>query len=614
MGVREIMKKFRVVSILLVVALSFSLLIQPAFTLDPVIILNYGVSGSTQTTTGSITSGSSQLTISSSLDFENGEGITIANAGPLPTIPAPASLTITPTGSSGSTSYSYAVVALDNYGGVTSSTSTSTSTGNTTLSGTNYNALSVGSVSGASRYAWWRTAGGSTQGFIGTSLGLTLNDAGLPVITTPFGVPTSPPSTALGRPVNSTIVSGAGSTVLTLSSSASTSVTGSAVIHNDTLAIQACLSAVPSGSTVQFPNGQYNINAALQIPSNVVINMQKDAIIYLMDNSNTDIFQINDVQDVDIYGGVLNGNSSNQTLQYDQNDFCGIDIINGSSNIKIDDMEITATAAMAIASNPVSDSDVSNITITNCYIHDLGNQVGEGHGIEMANGTTGAVVENNHITNNVAYGLYAIDADNVTFQDNIIRNVQYGIVYESGTVPTSHETDVISKFNSIYNVEDGIHVEYNNAPVYGNTFEDNFIDGFSRHGIYENYSAGDVIDSNRITNNGTGGAVDSINIGLTFNNESVMTIIENNQIWDSAEIGITDNSNSIIKDNQLWNTGAAGSNEIQRGILIENSNNLTIIGNILTNMKLYGMQIDYNDTNIKLENNQVSGDTISAYT
>jgi hypothetical protein len=459
----------------------------------------YGISGSAQTTTGSIVSGSNQLALASALDFKNGEGITISGAGPQ------------------------------------------------------------------------------------------------------------------GGPLNSTIVSGAGSTTLTLSATAATSVAGSTVMHNDTLAIQSCLSKVPSGSTVLFPNGQYNIDAAIQIPSNIVINLQKDAIVYLMDNSNTDVFQINDVQDVEIDGGILNGNSSNQTFLYDQNAFCGIDIINGSTNIKINDVEITATAAMAIASNPVSDSDVSNITITNCYIHDLGNQAGEGHGIEMANGTTGAVVENNHITKNVAYGLYAIDADNVTFQDNIMRNVQYGIVYESGTVPTSHETDVMSKSNSIYDVEDGIHVEYNNAPVYGNTFEDNSIDGFSRHGIYENYSAGDVIDSNRITNDGTGGAVDSINIGLTFNNESVMTIIENNQIWDSAEIGITDNSNSIIKDNQLWNTGAAGSNEIQRGILIENSNNLAIIGNILTNMKLYGMQIDYNDTNIKLENNQVSGDTIDSY-
>jgi hypothetical protein len=452
----------------------------------------YGVSGSAQTTTGSIVSGSNQLALASALDFKNGEGITISGAGPQ------------------------------------------------------------------------------------------------------------------GGPLNSTIVSGAGSTTLTLSATAATSVAGSTVMHNDTLAIQSCLSKVPSGSTVLFPNGQYNIDAAIQIPSNIVINLQKDAIVYLMDNSNTDVFQLNDVQNVEIDGGILNGNSSKQTFRYDQNAFCGIDIINGSTNITINDVEITATAAMAIASNPVSDSDVSNVTITNCYIHDLGNQAGAGHGIEMANGTTGAVVENNLITNNVAYGLYAIDADNVTFQDNTIENVLDGIVYESGTVATSRETDVKSIGNTISNAEDGIHVEYNNGSVEGNTFEDNSLDNITRLGIYENYSAGDVIDGNKITGVDGSPYGAGISIGTAYNGGNAMTEVSNNQIWDCPAAGITGNDNITISDNKIWNTTTPPS-IMGIGMLFENSNNLVIQGNTITGMNIYGILADYNDSDLQLIDNVSTG-------
>lgn len=44
---------------------------------------NYGASGSSENTTGSIVAGGNQLSLTSSIDFENGQGIAISNAGPL---------------------------------------------------------------------------------------------------------------------------------------------------------------------------------------------------------------------------------------------------------------------------------------------------------------------------------------------------------------------------------------------------------------------------------------------------------------------------------------------------------------------------------------------------
>lgn len=114
----------------------------------------------------------------------------------LPTIAVPGAPTVTPTGTTGATSYSYTCVALDGNGGVTAASSAgSTTTGNATLSGTNYNALSVTAVPGAVQYAWYRTVGGASQGLIGVTSAATLNDTGL-ATTTSAGVPSSSPAAA----------------------------------------------------------------------------------------------------------------------------------------------------------------------------------------------------------------------------------------------------------------------------------------------------------------------------------------------------------------------------------------------------------------------------------
>jgi hypothetical protein len=91
----------------------------------------------------------------------------------------PTGLAIVPTGTTGATTYGYRVTALGGGGESLAQTEVQNATGNATLSGVNYNALSVTPVTGASGYVWYRTTGGATQGKIGTSTTTTFNDTGL---------------------------------------------------------------------------------------------------------------------------------------------------------------------------------------------------------------------------------------------------------------------------------------------------------------------------------------------------------------------------------------------------------------------------------------------------
>jgi hypothetical protein len=252
------MKKYLV--FILAFLLAVPLLVQPAFSLDttaavnnvaPISAMNFGASGSNQTTTGSIAANGNQLTLASSIDFENGQGIVVANAGPAPKISAPKTLIVTPTisapngltvaasGTAGSTSYSYTVIAVDTNGGYSAAPkATSISSGNAALSSTNYNVVSLTNpFPGAVKYEWYRTASGgapSSVGYIGETANLALNDPGLPVIAPPAGIPSSPPAAAVGATSYTYAVAAMDADgAITASATASTS-SGWAVLSNMT--------------------------------------------------------------------------------------------------------------------------------------------------------------------------------------------------------------------------------------------------------------------------------------------------------------------------------------------------------------------------------------------
>ena len=237
-------------------------------------------SGSNNQAQGTIKDGSSQLTLNNPSDFQNGQGICIVNAGPLTNLPTPSAPTVTPVGTTGSTSYGYAMSYLDSMGGQTGASDIITITsGNTTLSNNNYNAISWSTPpSGTAAVAVYRVSSGGTinaTGLIGV-LPYTensLNDTGLS-ITSYFSVSSDAPSMALGQLFIATIISGAGTNSLTLSSSALNSVTNTLVTHDDTVALQSAFNTINTGQGGQasgeifLPTGTYQVTSPISLPHN----------------------------------------------------------------------------------------------------------------------------------------------------------------------------------------------------------------------------------------------------------------------------------------------------------------------------------------------------------
>jgi hypothetical protein len=123
----------------------------------------YGASGSSQATTANCVSRVSTLLLRSAIDFKDGQGLNILGCGPAPAIPNPTIVGVYNIGTAGSTTYTYGVTAIDSGGGSRgyNGTAKTTTTGNVSLSGTNYNAIPVTPVAGATGYVLFGRIGGS---------------------------------------------------------------------------------------------------------------------------------------------------------------------------------------------------------------------------------------------------------------------------------------------------------------------------------------------------------------------------------------------------------------------------------------------------------------------
>jgi hypothetical protein len=142
---------------------------------------------------------------------------------------------ISNTGVTGSTTYIYCVVATD-IRSLTRSTCFNTQTGNATLTGSNFNTITIGAYSSIFPYILpigacnvYRTVGGATQGKIGTiascAAGGTLNDTGL------AGDATTPPADSSG------VITSAGGVYV-----------GQSYIASDSASLQISGGVVPAGA------------------------------------------------------------------------------------------------------------------------------------------------------------------------------------------------------------------------------------------------------------------------------------------------------------------------------------------------------------------------------
>jgi hypothetical protein len=233
----------------------------------------YGASGSSQQTTGTIIAGSKTLALASAIDFVNGQGVLVFGAGPAPTVGAPAPISINAIHATGATTYAYKFASRDNAGGMTAATgAASISNGYATLGfylpdlgGIAMNQLQWTNGSGSPLgTVIWRSINGGAYVLLGCFIGTSIFDTGLPTQTIP-GIPATPPASAVNDWLPSVVFFGGGATSIGLANPAATSAAGAAVIHDDTIAINAAMAV---NVAIAFPDGNYNVRG-LQIPSTV---------------------------------------------------------------------------------------------------------------------------------------------------------------------------------------------------------------------------------------------------------------------------------------------------------------------------------------------------------
>jgi hypothetical protein len=255
-------------------------------------ITNASGSARTTTTSGSgCVASNTTITLSSAIDFTDGQGISLENCGATFTGSPPTGLAVASTGGSsyqgpaGSTTYAYKAACLDNNGGVGVATASATTMfGNATLGLITqaptplyaYNEVTWTKGAGCVGTAIWRSTSGGAYALIGVfdsapasgfgQGGHEIDDTGLPTATIPW-VPATPPPTALNDRLVTTIASGQGTTSLVLNAPPSSSLAADSLVrHDDTAALTTYFGSTAS---VSIPLGTYNIEG-ITIPTNVV--------------------------------------------------------------------------------------------------------------------------------------------------------------------------------------------------------------------------------------------------------------------------------------------------------------------------------------------------------
>jgi hypothetical protein len=223
---------------------------------------DYGASGSSQTITGSISVGSTALTLSPALDFVNGEGVLVPGAGATFTAGA-LSVTASVVGTAGSTNYCYDVASADAAGGLGIPASTCVSNGNVTLSAANQVSISVTPGSGASAYVIWKQTSAGAWSYLGSGQASTYIDSGFAGVVRPRWVPATVPSSAQNDWLVASISAGGGTANLTLATAAKNTVSSVTVRHDDTAALNMSISTATPGTLIWLPCGAYNTSGPI---------------------------------------------------------------------------------------------------------------------------------------------------------------------------------------------------------------------------------------------------------------------------------------------------------------------------------------------------------------
>jgi len=192
-------------------------------------------------------------------------------------------------GVTGSTTYNYKVVQCDfNEGCSPASSTLQITNGSATLSKNNYNWIAYPFNTSAAIYLLYSDKGlGGALTCVNASVTMAMIDIGGYNPCPPYA-PTNPPASATAQSLYTTIVSGAGTTTLTIANAASTAVTNANVYHDESSFLNSCITDANNNQPntgvggaeygCYIPAGVYGINGPL---NTATLNPNSELNIYV---------------------------------------------------------------------------------------------------------------------------------------------------------------------------------------------------------------------------------------------------------------------------------------------------------------------------------------------
>jgi hypothetical protein len=520
----------------------------------------YNASGSAQTTTGSITSGSNSLNVANPIDFKIGQGIAIQTVAPVTDVK---SLQITANASTvGNITISFEA----------SPYSIPVNAGDTSIQ--------IADRIRSSAFNGW-----TTGGTVGTNtVTFTANDAGEkstmsydPSTTGATGTITVT-TTGIKPSYFVSTITGINGNILTLQNNATTTISNALTLHDDTTAIQNAINDITSdGGELILPKGTFNYSSNLTIDSKNDVTFRgvgQKTILYALVANNAALY-VNNSNNIVVCNFKLIS-SGTKRLQSDSS--IGIRP-SGCNDLKIKSVYVEKTSAGILIRNS------KDVMVKNCRVKDT-----FADGIHFTERCKNVRALNNHLENVgddcIAVVSYSKDgttaeiasltiASGATTTGSILISLD-GLVYPinvtSGDTPTTVATNIrATSFSGWTTGGTGTTVTFTNTSN-GN-----------RADVYFNSSGSGVIANTTTTTQGDGYVEKVIiahNIILNGRTRGIThvggknVIISNNIINGTASSGIL-----IMKDNNYGtfepvDTTISGNQIKNVGIVLPNAGNV----------------------------------------
>ena len=563
---------------------------------------DYGASGSAQTTTGSMTAGSNVLTLAAPIDFQDGQAVAIVHAGPGPyqvgtttALSAPNGLSIAPqitngyssTPPSATQNYTYYVAALDDRGGITAATSVTTSAATyASLSWVFWLKVSWSAVVGAAGYAVWGDASNppSSQGW----LGITYNTDWVDLGQGPEGnqvsyeasvvYPASPPTAPLGQTLFTSIVSGAGTTSVTLSNSPAQSGTQS-VFHDDTIPLSSALGDLKAGAigTIEIPeNTTIYVQGIVQdglVGKTIRGQNRYTSVIKSLPGVSANTLLLTNPSDVTVADLSIDGNKVNTVYASagdNEDDSNGLVLRENASYCTVERIEAKNTWMSPLKLGGTQTS----YTSTRCKVLDCNVSNGGDQGISLWNSTYNQVGDCN-----VVQGGWS----GLSLTQSSFCNVM----------------NVVSKFNTYYfNAPNSEGHAFSIEGAHNNTFA-NCIGLYSGAWAFH-VGVGPFTNLNPLNNTWLGGTLGRsrrTGQGIAAGGCKGLKIIGAN-IWGNSGEGVTGGDDAVFSSCSISHNG---SNAADSGMTGTTFNGCLIKGNMSEGIAPYAGGSSYNE-NIKILN------------